>query len=273
MKNLEYLLGTNREVLYELANNANSYYKPFIKITGDKHRHIDNPTGRLKKIQKLINKKILSSYTLPDYITGGRKGYSTRDNAKNHLNKKVVVRVDIKHCYPSTTDFQVFNIFKNYFGCSTKIASLLTRLTTYRKYLPQGASTSSSLVNLALLKMYESVNEIATTNNASFSAFVDDVCISGDKVDSVVEEIVKAIQREGYAVRNEKIKIMRNGRHQEITGITVNIKASVPREKMRTYINAVQDKNSPKKTAGLISYVNSINQKQGRLLKRRVDRN
>lgn len=270
MKELEYLLGSDREVLIELAENVNAYYHPFIKVVGDKKRHIDNPTGKLKRMQQLINKRVLADYTFPDYVTGGRRGYSAKDNAKIHLNKSVVIRIDIRACYPSTTDLQVFRVFKDYFECSDKIAGLLTRLTTYRKYLPQGASTSSTLINLALMKIYAEIYTVARKNGATFGAYVDDVCVSGDRADKLVENIIRVIQKGGYAVRNEKIKIMRRGSHQEITGITVNKKLSVPREKMKRYIKAMEEQAPEKITAGMISYVNSINKKQGEVLSRKI---
>lgn len=64
--NFAWLLGVSIEELEEIAEKADSFYSPFVN---DKGRNIDNPRQKLKIIQGKINKKILTQYPFPDFIT------------------------------------------------------------------------------------------------------------------------------------------------------------------------------------------------------------
>jgi len=225
-RNLAHILGWRRNTLIEIANSASSYYHPFIKLK-PKRREIDNPTGELKIVQKRIDNRILKKIQLPDGMVGGVKGKSILDNAKYHINKKIVVALDLKKCFPSTHHTNVFAMFRNQLGYGEKSASLMTKLTTYNGYVPQGSPCSSSLINLCLLPLFYELKSLADKNKLTISQWVDDVTISGINPECYIIEFLKLIKARGYACKAQKIKVKKANKRQEVTGLGVNKKPSV----------------------------------------------
>jgi RNA-directed DNA polymerase len=244
LRKLEYLLGIEREVLIDCANRAGSFYQPFAqrKIRGQgKWRLIDNPKNQLKVIQTQIKKRLLSKLTFPETILGGVPGKSTRDNAEIHTGQPIIVTIDLRDCFPKTGDRIVFHRLKDAFQCSSEIASLLTKLTTFQHRVPQGAPTSNAVVNLVLLPLHDEIKAMVETLGLKFSIYVDDITISGPNADTIIDDVIKIIQRHGYAVRNRKVTVMRSTGPQEVVGYLVNQTVSVARPKVEAIRKAIVD--------------------------------
>ncbi len=237
MKKLEFILGVKRERLKDVASKANHFYKPFKKITKNKSRYIDNPTGDLKYIQSKIHKNILKNILFPKEMVGGIK--STKENTKPHIGKEVVVTIDIKNCFKNIKDKTIFKIFKDNLKCSTGIASLLTRLTTYKTYLPEGAPTSTLLANLSLINMFEDIKKIVKKNKIEVTIYVDDITFSGINPDRFISKFIKIIRGYGYSVRAKKINVMPSNKRQEVTGTVVNRKRSASKERIKDCKNII----------------------------------
>jgi len=284
MRKLEYLIGYNRKVLIKYAEKAGRCYNPFdreqINKDGEvKLRHIDNPNEELKKIQRRINEKILNTAILPKTMVGGIKGKSIIDHAIWHVDKPIVATLDIKNCFPSIDNNKVNKIFIEYFGCSTDIASLLTKLTTFQHRLPQGAPTSTMLANLALLPVHNDIEMITKTNRLQMSFYIDDIAISGEKTRDVLNEVIRIIQKYGYQIRQKKIKIMPSHGEQIIGGFLVNKKISIPKiyiEKIITDIIELSDARNIteyqlESIEGKISYVKRACKKRAEYLEKLYD--
>src|SRR5690606_10788268 len=100
---------------------------------------------------KRIQKNILLKIDLPNYAFGAVKGKDNVDNAKQHQGKKYKFTTDLKDFFPSITNKAVNEMFVSQ-GFSHKVSGLLTKLTTYKGKIPQGAPTSSTLANLVFIK-------------------------------------------------------------------------------------------------------------------------
>lgn len=241
LKRLEVLLRVSRAALFSLAETAGARYRPFDmrRVRGEgKWRHIDNPTGELKRIQKLINRRVLRQISLPPGMLGGVPGKSILDNARPHIGRPLVATIDIKSCFPSIDNKRVFHVFRQRMGCSPRIAGLLTKLTTFQHRLPQGAPTSPLLANIILLPLYQDVEDICKSRSLAMTFWVDDITISGAQVREAVPEIVTRIQAHGFATANKKIRVMAQGHRQVSTGLSLNAKVAVSEPKRR----AIRDK-------------------------------
>jgi RNA-directed DNA polymerase len=270
---LESILGIRRELLREVAKDIKGYYKPF-RLNDSKSRYIENPIGNLKFIQHRIDTRILKKIKLPGTILGGVSGKSTTGNADLHKGRRSIVTLDIKDCFPNTKDKWVFDLFKK-LGYSTRLASLLTRLTTFKTHLPVGSPSSTSLINLLLLPIHDEMLSVAMKNGFNCSFWVDDIAISGECPKLFLKDFIKILQDHGYSVRSKKIKIMPRSNSQVVTGILVNKKIKVPKEKIKEYENNIfklkgSDDFSSKLTSveGQIQYVKQINKKQGEALQK-----
>lgn len=250
MSNLEITLGIDRAEIRKIAKIAGRYYSPMdvMKYGTNKWRHIDNPDYKLKYIQKRIAKRLLSNILLPDTMTGGVSKRSISDNAKPHINQPIVICLDLRDCFPSINNEVVYSIYKNGLKCSSEISVLLAQLTTFQTRVPQGAPSSSIIVNLALLPLHNRIAEYCIDNKLKWSFFVDDITISGLETVKHINNLIKIIQKSGYKVRNRKILVMRSNNTQSVTGMVVNKKVSIPKkyiEKLRTDIIKLSHSENP----------------------------
>jgi hypothetical protein len=277
VRRLETLLGRSRVDLQRIAESAPRFYQPFtIEKPGGKTRTIDRPVGELKAVQELIQSRLLSRLNLPNTMYGGVKGRSPKRNAQEHLKAPVVITVDLRECFPRTPNSKVFGVFKGLLGCSTEVASLLTRLTTVNGHIPQGAPTSTTLCNLSLLPLNEALEAVTGRLSLKFTQYIDDIAISGAKARQAVEPVVEAAAKSGYPIRCKKKLIMPAGRRQTVTGVNVNRKPTLPRDRFESIrlelVNAAKLDLVPsrllKRLRGLVAHANYINPKQGQSLTR-----
>ena len=115
-------------------------------------------------------------------------------------------------------------------GCSNVVSNLLTKLTTFQTRTPQGAPTSSTLVNLSLIPLHDDIATLCKQNKLIWSFYVDDITISGQEAQKYIEPIIKLIQKYGHAIKQKKLKIMKSNEAQRVTGLIVNKGVSIPRE-------------------------------------------
>jgi RNA-directed DNA polymerase len=280
MAHVEYLLGIEQAKLIKLSHEAPRHYDPFDRRREaglGKWRHIDNPKGPLRKAQRNIQRRFLARVPLPENMFGGVKGRSIRDNGRLHARKSMVVTLDLKSCFPNISDVDVFKVFHDRLGCRGKIPGLLTRLTTFHHRLPQGAPTSTMLANLALLPLYEALNQIAAAHNLSMSFWVDDIAISGERADAALDEVIAEIQSHGHQISCKKLLIMpRNSAPQRVTGLTVNRGVSVGHKKIQSIYHEIHELASESsipdfricRVYGLIQHVEQMKLPQGRRLRR-----
>lgn len=277
---LSEILGIDKLTLLEVAKTIKSHYSSFDQYQekGEKWRHIDSTSKILKKIQKRINKRILRPVirTLPDGMIGGVIDRSLKDNGIPHIHQEIVVRIDLKNCFPNTTDKTIFRVWRSYLGCGEKTASLLTRLTTFERRLPQGASTSPSLCNLALLPLFSRIKNLALTNGFQVTLFVDDITISGSIqiVLNAIGPIIGYIHKNGHAIRNKKINKMPQNTKQITTGMILNKNLGVESSKVEEIRRLILQQSHKTKVSkqiydtiiGKIQQVKSLSDSQGEKL-------
>jgi transcriptional regulator with XRE-family HTH domain/retron-type reverse transcriptase len=270
IRKLEHLLGFDRTYLDRLSSQAGRYYSSFDmrpKNSGKKWRHIDNPTGELREVQRRIYKNILKKFIFPESMIGGIPGGSIFKNAAYHVGQKQVLALDLRNCFPSTNNIMVYKAFIDKLGCSPDIASLVTKFTTYHRRIPQGAPTSPSIANLVLLDLHSRVNDIAKKACLNLTFYIDDIIISGPNVEECMEPVILAIQEHGYAVSNKKKKLMPASVPQKVTGLIVNRKVNIPtdyiedlrKEIIKTSESGGISENELKTVRGKISHIRQVN--------------
>lgn len=229
MRRLEALLGYSRGDMLRISSNADAYYRPFLKkeklrpiqkkFKPPKRRVIDNPTGELKAIQKKIYHRILKRIEMPENLLGGVKGRTISDNAALHVGGKTLAKIDVKNFFPTITNLHVFEIWRHLLNCSPKIASLLTRLTTVKRRLPQGAPTSTLLANLVVLSIDALVRYESRRSESRYSGWVDDLAFSGENPRPLIGTTIRELAKGGFSVSRGKIKVMGPHSRKIITGV------------------------------------------------------
>ena len=219
------------KLLYTISNHAEKHYKVFkIPKRNGGYRTIYEPDYTLKSIQRNILNNVLNERITSSYAKAYKKGLSLVDNAIPHLNKKVILKLDIKDFFPSIDFLKVYkkafprNIYPE------AVASLLTNLTTYNNFLPQGTPTSSYISNLVLRSFDIKVGNFCEDRNISYTRYCDDMTFSGDfDTNEVITFVKNALYKEGFILNKQKIKIIKPNKAQIVTGIVCNEKLSIPR--------------------------------------------
>jgi hypothetical protein len=244
MLECERRLASSREDLRFLAQRAGSFYKPFPKserlrpfqkkrLPQRKHpRIIDNPTGELKIVQRRINRVLLRPVTVPSYLCGGVPGKSVLDNVLLHFGAREIITLDIKSFFRSITNIQVYRVWAKTLDCSPKVSSLLTKLTTFERHLPQGAPTSTLLANLVLFSVDQPIRDECERHGVMYSTWVDDLAFSGFDARLVIRTAVAALQNAGFSVSHRKLRVMGSGSRQVINGILLGRFPSVLPERL-----------------------------------------
>lgn len=292
LSDLASTLNYQEELFVEIINNAPSYYRPFhlttTKPNGQKKtRHIDNPYKKLalRPLQIKIKKLLLepASKGLDQSLIGGIKGRKVLGHVTPHLGKRTVVCMDLTNCFPNITEKRIKEVWVA-LGYSDELAELLTKATTYRGYLPQGAPTSSLLCNFALNDMAKELRQLFTKNGLSYTQYIDDICFSGDDTiaRAMINEVYKITYPYNQRINRNKTEIWDSKHKQTIMGLVVNNKARID----DTYIAKVKARVIAETDGGTIStgmkvsllgqiqYVGATNKEAGvylsNLLSRRI---
>jgi RNA-directed DNA polymerase len=278
-------LGISREKLRNIARDADSHYNPFSQIKPPrpfarkeskiKVREIDQPLDPLREVQKRIYRILLRDLDLPAHIKGGVKGRSVLDNVKHHQNETTLVTLDIKSCFPSITSHQVYFVWRVVLKCSHKVARLLTRLTTFKGHLPQGAPTSTTLANLVLNSIDAPVRKAAAELGVNYSSWIDDIPLSGSEARNLIPLAVSTFKRKGFRVARSKLKVMGGRKRREVNGVIAGATPSISRKKRdriraalhRLKLGDIRDEERDGYIAtqkGRIAYLATINPNQAR---------
>jgi len=203
------------------VDDSHGLYKINTKNINGKNREIANPREELKAIQRLIRERLLLPVPLSPIVYSDRPEYSAALNAGQHLNQPRIGSADIRNCYDSMTNAMVFHVFRHMSRLSDDHAGLLTRLTTLRGHLPQGAPTSGALANLILSPLDVELERIARTFNLRITRYVDNIDFSGERTFEVFLPIIAAVQALGFAVKRRKVFNAGPCRVKIVTGRTV----------------------------------------------------
>jgi hypothetical protein len=109
--------------------------------------------------------------------------------------------------------------FREVMRCSLDVAAILGRLLTVDDHLATGSTVSPIMSFYASSDMWSAIIRIAREAGCTVTIYMDDVTISGDRVDG---EALRAIKREIHAhgLRYHKEKRYR-GNFAEVTGVII----------------------------------------------------
>lgn len=280
---LSRILGIETEEIDRLSRTAPHYYKPFDlrkTASSNKWRHIDNPVGKLKSLQALLDRRILRLIPLPDTMYGGVPNRSTRMNALLHAKQPCVVTMDLKSCFPRISNHEVYRAFRRHMKVSREVASLLTRLLTLERRLPQGSPASPTIANITMIAMHEELAKVSRERGLILSQYVDDIIVSGEDAEESIGDLVAVVQKHGKDLSHSKLRIMGSGASQEVNGIVVNVTPRARRQfvdQTREMIAKLSLDHLPaasaiRKVQGRISYIAHLCPNQGATVRRFFDR-
>ncbi len=233
------------KTLYSISNNIWKNYKVYkIKKRNGKSRTIYEPNSLLKHIQKKILINILNNKSISKYAKGYHKGISLKDNAFPHINKDIILKLDIKDFFEN---IKFMDIYNSCFGLEyfpKSVGMLLTYLCTYDDHLTQGSPTSAYISNLVMKNYDEEIGSWCEDNNISYTRYSDDMTFSGIfNPSEIIRKVRKMLYKLSLKLNNDKICVVKKSSNQSVTGITVNTKMQVNikyRKKIRQEVYFIQ---------------------------------
>lgn len=239
---LTFLLNKVDNFYYESKSDKMKYGKPQPGPDGKpKTRTLHPSTDLLKDVQKRINQNILSQLPIPPYAFGSVQGRNNIENAKQHLGNKFFFCADLKSFFPSITNKMVFQAFRSY-DFSPTVARILTRLTTYKGCLPQGAPTSPNVANIVFVSTGLKILKLIDGKEITFSTFLDDFSFSSkSNFKDLVMPILEILKADGYWLNHKKISY--KTKDPEVTGVIIRNGKLIPHIKVlerQAEINSLQ---------------------------------
>lgn len=227
-------------------------------------RIIHAPDKLTAKAQRLILYRLLAKLPVHPCATGFRPGMSIVDNARPHVGKDVVVRMDIRDFFPATRSKKIIRSMRR-LGWNRPAAKWIANACTIDGRLPQGAPTSPALSNIVNYRLDARLHGLANAMGADYTRYADDITFSVSQAAYeeamangrgrldirsntmivpyaydfsgipriLVHSTRHILEDEGYKANRKKTRILRQHQRQMVTGIIVNEKLNIPRETRR----------------------------------------
>lgn len=217
------------KTIYSISNNIEKNYKIYkIKKCNGKYRTIYEPNLILKQIQKQILDNILNNKSISKYAKAYHKGIQLKDNAIPHINKEMILKLDIKDFFENISFLDIYNSCFPIEYFPKSVGMLLTYLCTYDNHLTQGSPTSAYISNLVMKEFDEELGNWCDLMNISYTRYSDDMTFSGKfNPSELITKVRKMLYKLGLELNNDKIHIVHKSSSQNVTGIVVNEKMQV----------------------------------------------
>ena len=217
------------KTIYSISNNIEKNYKIYkIKKRNGKYRTIYEPNLILKQIQKQILNNILKYKSISKYAKAYHKGIQLKDNAIPHINKEMILKLDIKDFFENISFLDIYNSCFPIEYFPKSVGMILTYLCTYDNHLTQGSPTSAYISNLVMKEFDEELGNWCNLKNISYTRYSDDMTFSGEfNPSELIVKVRKMLYKLGLELNNNKIHIVHKSSSQNVTGIVVNEKLQV----------------------------------------------
>ena len=228
-------LGISLQTLYSVSNTIPAHYRQTsIPKKSGGVRELNVPDELLKSIQRAIVDKLLCYAPVSEYAHAYRYGTSVQSNARPHVGKKKLLKLDISKFFDSILYSDVKNCcFPPSVFCEPARV-LLSMLCYCGDSLPQGAPTSPIISNIIMRDFDERVGRYCKQLGVTYTRYCDDMTFSGDfNENDVISFVRRELERRGLLLNKEKTAIIRSNKRQTVTGIVVNEKLGVTSEYKR----------------------------------------
>lgn len=226
------------------------------KKTGGE-RLISAPMPRLKNAQHWILVNILEKLELHDAAHGFRRDRSIVSNAQPHVKRDIIINFDLKDFFPSISYQRVKGLFQS-FGYCEAAATIFSLLCTQpeveeveldgktyyvaltERHLPQGSPASPAITNILCRRLDRRLTQMAESLGFVYTRYADDLTFSasGDSlrhICNILKRTESIITHEGFTINEQKTRILRKNRQQEVTGVVVNTRPNICKKTLHSF--------------------------------------
>lgn len=211
-------------------------------------RLIEVPAEALKEVQKEIQNKIDHISRYSKNCHGFIKGRSTKTNALQHVGQDIVINMDIQSFFHSIGAACLYPIFAS-LGRTTEEVEFMCAVCTRYNRLPQGAPSSPALSNLYFHRIDTKLEDLSNDFGATYTRYADDLTFSGSVgIQKIIPKVRSLLLENGFRINERKTRILRRASRQEVTGLVVNDRVSLPRhirKKLRAAIHYSMNGRKP----------------------------
>jgi RNA-directed DNA polymerase len=215
-------------------------------------RPIHAPVGLVRDLQDRLHLDLKQLYRAHPNAHGFIDGRSVASNAAEHTARRWVLNVDLEDFFPTINFGRIRGLLvRPPFELGLAAAAVCSQIVTHRNGLPQGAPTSPVLSNFIAATLDRRLLRLARDHKLVYSRYADDITFSTDlpqfppsiamheqiegggfKV-AAGEALQQTIRACGFSINDKKVRIQGRGVHQSVTGLCVNARVNVDRERIR----------------------------------------
>ena len=229
LSTIEATLGIPIATLFAVSNHLSAHYKRVKLPKRDgTERELRVPDQILKRIQRAIAQRLLAYEPISPYAQAYRYGASVQANARPHVGREKLLKLDIKHFFDSILYSAVKEKCFPKERFSEPIRILLSMLCYFEDALPQGAPSSPSISNIIMRDFDREVGDYCRAREINYTRYCDDMTFSGHFDERAVIEFVKnTLFRYGFLLNRRKTAVIPAQKRQVVTGVVVNEKLNV----------------------------------------------
>ena len=237
--------------LYKATESTKYRHFEIPKRTGGM-RPIHAPQGLVRDLQDAFKADLEKLYRPHPGAHGFIATRSVATNAGAHVGKRWVFNVDLEDFFPTINFGRIRGLFmRPPFEMGPAAAAVCAQIVTYRNGLPQGAPTSPVLSNFIAVSLDRNLLLLARRHRLAYSRYADDITFSSNdpQFPAFVAQqeqlpdggtravaggaLDQAIAACGFRINERKVRLQRRGMRQGVTGLTVNTRVNVARERIR----------------------------------------
>ncbi|MCS4304839.1 reverse transcriptase family protein [Chryseobacterium sp. BIGb0232] len=303
-----YSLSVIKYLAFHRRVSKKSHYHIFeiSKKSGGK-RKISAPKSQLKGFQQWILDNILNKISVGEVVHGFTAKKSIVTNAEPHLGKDIIINIDLQDFFPSISYKRVKGLFVK-LGYSEQLATIFALACTHAhteealldgvkyfvhkgdRFLPQGSPASPAISNSIAYKLDKRLQGLALKLGFVYTRYADDLTFSTNddneqNINKLLYFVKQIIKDENFTVHPDKLHIMRRKHQQKVTGIVVNEKLNVERNKLRKFrallhnieVNGWQNQTWGKAfhlinaIEGYINFINMVNPSKALIFREKLN--
>lgn len=251
-KDVATLLGTtDKELIYLLYRDGKKYIEFDVPKKSGGARHLAAPTSSIKIIQKRLNQVLQAVYRPKAPVFGFARNRSIIGNADRHINKRLLLNIDLKDFFPTIHFGRVRGVFVSY-GLPIGVSQVLAQICCHEQKLPQGAPTSPVISNMVCAGLDSALRGLAAQFACTYTRYADDITFSttrhrfpaalvvvsndnrGKRRIALGDDLLSVFASHSFEVNFEKIRVRTLAERREVTGLIVHHGVNVPREFVRS---------------------------------------
>lgn len=241
-------------ILYAMGKkDSTTRYQTFqVKKKNGGVREIKAPCSQLKSLQEKLSKLLYICLQEINKQNNLNQSYSFAyqpnkthyNNANIHKNKRYVFNIDLKDFFRSINFGRVRGYFLNneYFKLDPKIATIIAQIACDDNSLPQGSPCSPIISHFISNILDYRLSQLAKKAKCYYSRYCDDITFSTnqkefpniiakpkDNIWCVGDELRNIIERAGFKINDDKVRMSYRPSQQSVTGLVVNKRVNTSR--------------------------------------------